>query len=136
MEKILCGVDLGGTKLSVGLVYPDGMILDKIIVYDHVGKNEEAIVNYITQLVRQVISANKIQESDLEGIGIGFPGHVRYRDGYTITTSNLKGFKNFPLRDSISKNFSIPVRLDNDANAQAFCEFKFGAGRGYMTSSF
>ena len=131
MEKILCGVDLGGTKLSVGLVYPDGTILDKIIVYDHVGKNEEAIVIYITQLVRKVISANKIQESDLEGIGIGFPGHVRYRDGYTITTSNLKGFKNFPLRDSISKTFSIPVRLDNDANAQAFCEFKFGAGRGY-----
>jgi glucokinase len=131
MEKLLCGVDLGGTKLSVGLVYTNGRILDKIIVYDHATKNEEGIVNYITQLVRQVISANNLSESDLEGIGVGFPGHVRYRDGYTITTSNLKGFKNFPLRDSISRNFSIPVRLDNDANAQAFCEFKFGAGRGY-----
>ena len=130
-KKFSVGVDLGGTKLSVGLVNPDGRILDKIIVYDHVGKDEEGIVNYITQLVRAVISANNLKESDLEGIGVGFPGHVRYRDGYTITTSNLKGFKNFPLRDSISKNFSIPVRLDNDANAQAFCEFKFGAGRGY-----
>jgi len=131
MEKLLCGVDLGGTKLSVGLVYPDGRIFDKIIVYDHAAKREEAIVNYITQLISQVISKNKLSESDLEGIGVGFPGHVRYRDGYTITTSNLKGFKNFPLRDSIRKSFSIPVRLDNDANAQAFCEFKFGAGRGY-----
>jgi len=131
MEKLLCGVDLGGTKLSVGLVYPDGRILDKIIVYDHIGKNEGTIVKYITQLIRQVTSANNLHESDLEGIGIGFPGHVRYRDGYTITTSNLKGFKNFPLRDSLSKNFSVPMRLDNDANAQAFCEFKFGAGRGY-----
>jgi len=131
MEKLLVGVDLGGTKLSVGLVRPDGIILDKIIVYDHVGKDEEFIVNYITQLVRRVISANNLKESDLEGIGVGFPGHVRYRDGYTITTSNLKGFKNFPLRDSIRKNFSVPVMLDNDANAQAFCEFKFGAGRGY-----
>jgi len=131
MEKLLVGVDLGGTKLSVGLVRPDGIILDKIIVYDHVGKDEEFIVNNITQLVRRVISANNLKESDLEGIGVGFPGHVRYRDGYTITTSNLKGFKNFPLRDSIRKNFSVPVMLDNDANAQAFCEFKFGAGRGY-----
>jgi len=131
MEKLLVGVDLGGTKLSVGLVRPDGIILDKIIVYDHVGKDEEFIVNYITQLVRRVISANNLKESDLEGIGVGFPGHVRYRDGYTITTSNLKGFKNFPLRDSIRKNFSVPVMLDNDANAQAFCELKFGAGRGY-----
>ena len=131
MEKLLCGVDLGGTKLSVGLIYPDGRILDKIIVYDHAGMDEESIVNYITQLIKQVISSNNLNESDLEGIGVGFPGHVRYRDGYTITTSNLRGFKNFPLRDSLSRNFSIPVRLDNDANAQAFCELKFGAGKGY-----
>jgi glucokinase len=100
-------------------------------VFDHVEMNEEAIVAYITQLVKNLISNNKLTESDLSGIGIGFPGHVRYRDGFTITTSNLKGFKNFPLRDSLAKNFSIPVRLDNDANAQAFCEFKFGSGRGY-----
>lgn len=56
---------------------------------------------------------------------------MRYRDGYTITTSNLKGFKNYPLRDMMSGNFRVPVRLDNEANAQAFCELKFGAGRGY-----
>jgi glucokinase len=131
MEKLLCGVDLGGTKLSLGLVNSDGNIFDKITVFDHVGMNEEAIVAYITQLVKKLISSNNLTESDLEGIGVGFPGHVRYRDGYTITTSNLKGFKNFPLRDSLVKNFNIPVRLDNDANAQAFCEFKCGAGRGY-----
>jgi len=131
MEKLLCGVDLGGTKLSVGLMNTEGIIIDKIVVYDHVVKDEIGIVNYITQLVRQVISTNNLRESDLLGIGVGFPGHVRYRDGYTITTSNLKGFKNFPLRDSLGRNFTIPVRLDNDANAQAFCEFKCGAGKGY-----
>lgn len=131
MEKLLCGVDLGGTKLSVGLIYPDGRILDKILVYDHAVMDEESIVNYITQLIKQVTASNNLNESDLKGIGVGFPGHVRYRDGYTITTSNLRGFKNFPLRDSLSRNFSIPVRLDNDANAQAFCELKFGAGKGY-----
>lgn len=131
MEKILCGVVLGGTKLSLGLVYPDGRILDKTTVYDHTVKNEQEIVDYIAVLIQQLISANNLREEDLEGIGVGFPGHIRYRDGYTITTSNLKGFKNFPLRDSLRKHFGIPVRLDNDANAQAYCEFRFGAGRGY-----
>lgn len=131
MEKVLCGVDLGGTKLSVGLINTDGSIIEKIVVYDHTGKDEIGIVNQITQLVRQVIEKNNLKESDVRGIGVGFPGHVRYRDGYTITSSNLKGFKNFPLRDSLASNFSIPVLLDNDANAQAYCEFKFGAGRGY-----
>ena len=131
MEKILCGVDLGGTKLSVGLIHPDGRILAKSVVYDHVALDEDGIVNYITLIIKQLISSNGLNETDLEGIGVGFPGHVRYRDGYTITTSNLKGFKNYPLRDMLAGNFRVPVRLDNDANAQAFCELKFGAGRGY-----
>jgi glucokinase len=131
MEKLLCGVDIGGTKLSIGLVNPDGRIHDKITVYDHTGKNEIMIVEQIVGLIRYLISKNDLDESDLKGIGIGFPGHVRYRDGHTLTTSNLKGFKNFPLRQAVAEQFRIPVLLDNDANAQAFCEFKFGAGRGY-----
>jgi glucokinase len=136
MEKLLCGVDLGGTKLSVGLVHPDGRIFDKITVYDHTTKNEYMVVDQITLLIRQLISANNLDESDIEGIGIGFAGHARYKDGITLTTSNLKGFKNFPLREAVAKNFHIPVLLDNDANAQAFCEFKYGAGRGYESLIF
>ena len=136
MEKLLCGVDLGGTKLSVGLVHHDGTILDKITVHDHVGKNEPEIVDQITSLLKQQISKNGLSESNLEGIGIGFPGHVRYKDGVTLTTSNLRGFKNYPLRQTVAKNFNLPVLLDNDTNAQAFCEYKFGAGRGYESLIF
>jgi glucokinase len=129
-------VDIGGTKLSVGLIHPDGRIHDKITVYDHVNKNENMVVEQITWLIRQLISVNGLTEPDLKGIGIGFPGHVRYKDGVTITSSNLKGFKNFPLLQAVSNCFHIPVLLDNDANAQAFCEFKFGAGRGYESLIF
>ena len=136
MEKLLCGVDLGGTKLSVGLVGTNGRIHDKITVYDHVGKNEFMIVEQIAGLINQLIVQNELSESDLRGIGMGFPGHVRYRDGHTLTTSNLKGFKNFPLRQAVADHFKIPVLLDNDANAQAFCEYKFGAGIGYDTVIF
>jgi glucokinase len=85
MEKLLCGVDLGGTKLSVGLITTSGRIHDKITVYDHVGKDESGIVDQITKLINQLISQNELSESDLIGIGMGFPGHVRYRDGYTLT---------------------------------------------------
>jgi len=136
MEKLLCGVDLGGTKLSVGLVSTKGKIHDKLTVYDHSGKDEIGIVNQIVGLINQLIVQNELSESDLLGIGMGFPGHVRYRDGHTLTSSNLKGFKNYPLRQAIADHFRIPVLLDNDANAQAFCEYKFGAGMGYDTVIF
>jgi glucokinase len=136
MEKLLCGVDLGGTKLSVGLIDTNGKILDKVTVYDHRGKSEILIVDQITKLIKGIVAKNGLSESDLKGIGMGFPGHVRYKDGHTLTTSNLKGFKNFPLRQAVSDNFKIPVLLDNDANAQAFCEYKFGAGKGYESLIF
>jgi glucokinase len=136
MEKILCGVDLGGTKLSVGLVRSDGRILDKLTVYDHPGKTEIMIVDQIAGLIRQLVLKNNFSESDLKGIGIGFPGHVRFGDGHTLTTSNLIGFKNYPLRQAVAEQFNIPVLLDNDANAQAFCEYKFGAGIGYESLIF
>jgi len=130
MNKILCGVDIGGTKLSTALVKHDGTFLDKIVDYDHVEKTEIQLVEQIAGNVSRLLAKNQLKEDDLLGIGIGSAGHIRFRDGIIITTSNLKGFKNYPLRDEVQSHFSIPVILDNDANAQAFGEFKFGAGKG------
>jgi glucokinase len=90
----------------------------------------------VTTLVKDLCRRNDLKESDLLGIGIGFPGHVRYRDGTVITSSNLKGFKNFPLLKAVRENFHIPVILDNDTNAQAFAEYKYGAGRKYDSMIF
>jgi len=136
MEKLLCGVDIGGTKLSVALIDQEGAIADIAYDYDHVNKTEEQLVDQVAGNIRRLLVTKGIEESDLLGIGVGCAGHIRYRDGVIITTSNLKGFKNFPLRDALQKYFGIPVFLDNDANAQAFGEFRFGAGKGYDSMVF
>jgi glucokinase len=130
MEKILCGIDIGGTKLSTALLTQDGAILDKCIDCNHVDKSEIQL-EQISENIYRLLEKNNLQETDLLGIGIGCAGHIRFRDGVIITTSNLKGFKNYPLRDAVQSHFRIPVILDNDANAQAFGEFKFGAGKGF-----
>ena len=136
MKKILCGVDIGGTKLSTALVTQDGTLIDKCIDCDHVDKPEGELVDQIASNVKRLLRDNQLAESDLVGIGMGCAGHIRFRDGVIITTSNLRGFKNYPLRDAVQKHFTVPVILDNDANAQAFGEFKFGAGRGYDSMVF
>ena len=130
MEKLLCGVDIGGTKCSVALVNHEGKIIDRNDTCNHVTQHEEGLVELVAAHIKQLISHNKLQETDIEGIGIGCAGHIRYRDGVIITTSNLNGFKNYPLRNAFQAHFNIPVMLDNDANAQAFGEFKFGYGKG------
>jgi glucokinase len=131
MGNILCGVDIGGTKLSVALLTVEGHIIDKCVDCDHVSKSECELTDQIKYDIRQMLKRNSLTESDLCGIGIGCAGHIRFRDGTIITTSNLKGFKGYPLRGDIQKDFIVPVTLDNDANAMAFGELKFGAGRGY-----
>ena len=136
MGKLLCGVDIGGTKLSTALITEAGEIIDKCIECDHVDKPECLMVDQIIYTVKRLIRHNGLQESDLLGIGIGCAGHIRFRDGVIITTSNLKGYKNYALRDAVQASFQIPVILDNDANAQAFGEFKFGAGKGFDSMVF
>lgn len=131
MDKLLCGVDIGGTKCAVALIDKTGQIRDKINTCNHVKNNEEESIKLVAELINELIDRNNLEETDLLGIGVGCAGHIRFRDGVIITTSNLKGFKNYPLRDTLQKYFKIPVILDNDANAQAFGEFKFGAGKGY-----
>lgn len=129
MKNILCGVDIGGTKLSVALVNCDGKLIDKIVVLDHIEKGRD-MVQYIVELIQILLHNQNINKENLEGIGMCFAGHINYRDGVVITTSNMEGMAGFRLRDVIQEQFNVRVILDNDANAQAYAEFKYGAGVG------
>jgi glucokinase len=131
MSKLLCGVDIGGTKCSIVLVNPEGTIIDRNYTCNHVTEDEPGLVRLVADSVKELLLRNQLSQSDLLGIGAGCAGHIRYRDGVIITTSNLKGFKNYPLRQVLQDYFTVPVILDNDANAQAYGEFRFGAGKGY-----
>ena len=131
MSKVLCGVDIGGTKCSIALIDNEGTILDKIYTCAHVEEKEDGMVRMIADHVKELLHRNQVPESDLPGLGVGCAGHIRHRDGVIITTSNLEGFDNYPLRDKLQAYFDIPVILDNDANAQALGEHRFGAGKGY-----
>jgi len=132
MPGILCGVDIGGTKCSIALIdEEDGKILDKIYTCAHVAEGEAGMVDMVAGHVKELLQRNQVKQSDLPAIGVGCAGHIRHSDGVIITTSNLKGFNNYPLREKLQSHFEIPVILDNDANAQAFGEYKFGAGQGY-----
>jgi len=132
MPKVLCGVDIGGTKCSIALTDEEGNILDKIYTCAHVEVAEEdGMVKMVTDHVKELLQRNQVDESDLPAIGVGCAGHIRFKDGVIITTSNLEGFNNYPLREKLQSHFGIPVILDNDANAQAVGEHKFGAGKGY-----
>lgn len=131
MERLICGVDIGGTKLAVGLMDSTGHLLRSFETQDHACLNEECVVNIIADTITDLCGGEGITVSDLAGVGVGMAGHIRSREGIVITTSNLPGFKNYPLAKELSNRLGIGVKVDNDANCQALAEHRFGAGRGY-----
>ncbi|HUI70923.1 MAG TPA: ROK family protein [Spirochaetia bacterium] len=136
MDSVLCGVDIGGTKLGLGIVSTDGRVLAEETIYDHVRKTPDQVVADIAANVPNLLGRVGLPMAALRGVGVGTAGHLRYKDGIIITMSNLAGWVGFPLRTRLQACFAAQVEVDNDANAQAFGEFKHGAGRGYQDQVF
>ncbi len=86
--------------------------------------------NLLRQPPKNSGKKNNISETDIIGLGVGFAGHLRYPEGTCITTSNFQCYEGFSIREELQKHFNIPVYVDNDANAQACGEHRFGAGKG------
>jgi glucokinase len=128
--RLRVGIDLGGTKLAAGVVDPEGSILGEELSYDHRGAGDDEVMRLIARNVDRALAKAGASRSDVKGAGVLYPGHIRWPEGVTLTSSNLPGLKDFPLRGRAEELLGIPCLADNDANAQALGEFTFGAGAG------
>jgi glucokinase len=77
---------------------------------------------------------------DFDAVGLSVPGPIDHERGAILDPPNLPGWKDVPLRDRMSEILGLPVRIENDANAAALAEWRYGAGRGsknvvYLTMS-
>ena len=133
-EKLICGVDLGGTKLSAALFKQDGSLVGKETVYDHSDKEWDDIVRIIAGLLTRLFESCSVKKRNVLGIGVALAGHIHFKKGMIVTVSNFAhNIYNYPFVDKLSALFpGVRIILDNDANAQAYGEYKFGAGRGYQ----
>ena len=131
MEKISLGIDIGGTKLAIALVNEDGNIINLKIVHDHKGRSDSNLIDYIYSISKEVSEEAGIPLSKVSAIGLCYPGHIKFKEGITITASNFNNFKNYPLKEMLEEKFNKTVVIDNDANCQALAEHSFGAGKGY-----
>jgi glucokinase len=125
------GVDLGGTKLAAGVVDAEGRLLGESVTHDHAGLADEGeILALVRRNVDAALGEAGLARDSVKGLGILFPGHIRWPEGLALTTSNLPCFKNYPLRRRLEELLGLPVLADNDANGQTLGEYRFGAGRG------
>jgi glucokinase len=115
------GVDVGGTKIAAGVVSKSGEILERqrqMTPARDARATSEAIVAMVQDLRTR---------HDVEAVGVGAAGYVDADRSTVLFAPNL-AWRDEPLRAAIEQQVGIPVAIENDANAAAWGEFRFGAG--------
>lgn len=127
------GVDIGGTSVKLGLVDSNGKILFRESFPTHRSHGKKELLEVIVGHIRELVRLSAAREPRVAGIGIGAPGAIDVDRGLVYFFPNIPGWKDTPLKKILERRLDLPVTVDNDANAMAYGEFCFGAGRGSRT---
>jgi glucokinase-like ROK family protein len=126
----LVGVNLSRTDLSVG-VFNIALECLHLISKPITIQASESAPEMLYNLIRTGIEQSQIDPQRLSGIGISAPGPHGMKDGIVFSYPRFGEWSNLPLGKLMAEAFSLPVWLENDANANALAEHWLGAGRRY-----
>jgi glucokinase len=118
------GVDIGGTKVAAGVVDEDGTILARTR-RDTPGQDAARTEDVIVEVVAELAAAH-----DVAAVGIGAAGWIA-SDRATVLFSPHLAWRDEPLRDALAERVGLPLAVENDANAAAWAEYRFGAAQGH-----
>lgn len=123
-------IDIGGTKFSLALFEEETLVRRETRPTDREG-GPEWMLNQIAEVAR---------DWRVDRCGVGFGGPVEFPLRRVALSTHVSGWSNFPLAERLDELLRVPVALDNDANAGALGEARYGAGEGalpmfYMTLS-
>jgi glucokinase len=116
------GVDLGGTKLLAGVIDEDGVVVRRTIRPTDTDSEEELLEALDAAIV-------EFADEDTGAIGVGIPSRIDQREGRAVASVNIP-LTDVDLREHLSSRFGVPAAIENDANAAALAEHRYGAGRG------
>src|SRR5688572_27563181 len=121
------GIEIGGTKLQLGVGHPTRSTLVELARCDVAPQNgARGILDQIEKSARDLIARHQVVR-----IGIGFGGPVSA--GVVTKSHQIDGWENFPLADWCRQKFGLETVLGNDCDAAALAEASVGAGRGART---
>jgi glucokinase len=115
-------VDLGGTKLLVGVVDSDGVVVRRTVRPTTVASEEELLAELDA-------AVGELVDDEIGAIGVGIPSTIDQRAGRAVSSVNIP-LTDVDLRARLSERFGLVAAIENDANAAALAEHRYGAGRG------
>ena len=126
-NQVALGIDLGGTTFAVGLLTPEGELLDSSshpTPHQTAGEVLEALQAAGTDLL------TSHADRTLAGVGIGVPGHVVPAAGEILNCPNLQVLNGVNAGERLAAAFGVPAQVANDALCATLAELRYGAGRG------
>src|SRR5207248_7157562 len=127
MSPPILGVDIGGTKVAVGIVDSEGKILAQGRKPMVASGTAQAGLDAVIGAIDSMMSPGP----EIGSIGICAPGPLDPKSGVVLNPPNVPCWRNFSLASEISAKYKVPVKVDNDANAAALAETRWGAAKGY-----
>ncbi len=129
--KYWAGIDIGGTK-GTAVVVSDAPpnILARLEFPTQVDLGPQQAIEQIIGGLKQCLSSVGIADRDLNAIGVSCGSPLDRHSGVIQAPPNLRTWIDVPIVSILSGEFGVPCRLENDANAGALAEHRFGAGRG------
>ena len=118
---LACGVDVGGTKIAGGVIDEDGNILEELRV-ESPATDSEAIEAAIAGLVAELRARHEIG-----AVGVGAAGYIDKSRSVVMFAPNI-AWRDVDLKTELEERVRLPVVVENDANAAAWGEFRYGAG--------
>ncbi len=124
-KKYAIGIDLGGTKIALGIVDTNGRVLEMVRYETDAEGGPGAVIDQIAKGVKQL---ERERSSDISGIGIGVAGQIEPGTGAVRFAPNLD-WHDVPLQDDLEKISGLRVVVTNDVRAALWGEWLFGAGK-------
>jgi glucokinase len=138
-SQVLVGVDIGGTKTAIvaGTAHPEGLrILDRRVFSTKPGSRSwRETLDMICAEARTLLKERAPGRSP-DAVGVSCGGPLDSRSGTLLSPPNLPGWDRVPIVDEMEKALRCPAFLQNDANACALAEWRFGAGKGAQNMVF
>jgi glucokinase len=125
------GIEIGGTKLQIGLGQGDGAVIGLWRGGVDPAGGGEGIRQQILAAVPELLRSARIAPSRLQAVGVGFGGPIDDERQCVIKSHQIGGWDDFPLADWLSQALRLPVAIGNDADVAGLAEALHGAGQGH-----
>ena len=131
MGDLLVGIDIGGTKVATSAGDVAGNVIARTRRPTGGSGDPRRDVALLAEDVRGVVARAGGRLSDIAWVGVSVPGPLDASGTRLLGPPNLVGWEDVPLAEWLTEDLGSPVRLENDANAAALAEWRFGAGQGF-----